>query len=176
LRCSIWAACLSVRRRRAALDVENPERNRLEIDAKDDSVVADAPAKGSMPGKLHHIAGKRIGGMASSAAMMRSWSAAGTRLRFLPARLLTATAQFIVELAQVGKAAFAKFLAAGRDRGDILGCRLLLPKQGGALLHRAGVGSPNVVPQRLAHEFGARAMLFPAHAFEFVRHPRRQGY
>src|SRR5580704_8074010 len=82
----------------------------------------------------------------------------------------------MAELAQVYKTTFAKFLAALLDRGDFLGCRLLFPEDGDPLLHRAGVGNADVVPQRLAHEFRACAMLFPAHAFKLACHCGRQRY
>ncbi len=52
---------LSISRRCPALDVEDADRKRLEIDAKDDSVVSDAPAECILAGEFHHIARKRIG-------------------------------------------------------------------------------------------------------------------
>jgi hypothetical protein len=52
---------LAIRRRCPALDVEDADRNCLEIDAKDDSVVSDAPAECNLAGELRHVARKRIG-------------------------------------------------------------------------------------------------------------------
>jgi len=52
---------LPIRRRCPALDVEDADRKSLEIDAKDDPVVPDAPAECILAGEFHHIARKRIG-------------------------------------------------------------------------------------------------------------------
>lgn len=114
--------------------------------------------------------------MASSAAMMRCWSTAGTRLRFLRARLLTVTTQLIVKLAQIDKVALTKFPTALLDCGDLLGFRLLFSKLTNSRLHRTGVGDADVMPQRFADEFGARAVLLAADAFKFGGHRGRQRY
>jgi hypothetical protein len=105
---------------------------------------------------------------------MRRWSTAGTRLRFLRARLLTVTAQLMIKFVQVDKIAFAKFLAGLLDSGDLFGLRLVFPKLPNSLLYRTGVGDANVMPQRIAHEFGTRAVLLAADALKLVRHCGRE--
>ncbi len=55
---SYW---LAIRRRCSALDVEDADRKRPEIDAEDDPVISNAPAESLLAGELHHIAHKRIG-------------------------------------------------------------------------------------------------------------------
>ena len=51
---------LPVRRRCSALNIDDANRQGLEVDPKDDPVIADASAKGVLTCEFHHIAGERI--------------------------------------------------------------------------------------------------------------------
>lgn len=51
---------LPLRRRCSALNIDDANRQGLEVDPKDDPVIADASAKGVLTCEFHHIAGERI--------------------------------------------------------------------------------------------------------------------
>src|SRR6266568_7387328 len=114
--------------------------------------------------------------MTLSAAMMRAWSAAGTRLRLFRARLLTAMAQLMAELLQRYKLALGKLLVAFLDCGDLVSRRKFLRQTADLLSDIPGLSRADVMPQRLAHQFGASPMFLSPNTLELVRHFRRERY
>lgn len=108
--------------------------------------------------------------MASIAAIIRSLSAAGTRLRFLRALLLSAIVQIMAELFKGYELALAKILAAFPDCSDFLGRWLFFREFRNPVFYALGIDSPNVVAKRFPHEFGACAVLFLSDTLKLVRH------
>src|ERR1700674_2475934 len=114
--------------------------------------------------------------MVLSAAMMRAWSAAGTRFRFLRVRSLTAMVQLMAELLQRYKLALGQLPAAFLDCGDLVSRWQFLRQTADPLLDIPGFSRTHVMPQRLAYELGASPMFFSPNTLKLVRHFRRERY
>jgi hypothetical protein len=61
------------------------------------------------------------------------------------------------------------------DRRRLLGARIIFGECGGARAQPFHIGVADILPQRLAYELGAGAMLASANAIELFRHRGRQG-
>jgi hypothetical protein len=70
--------------------------------------------------------------------------------------------------------ALPEFTMTGRDRFELVGACLVLGELAHAGFKRLSHGMAHVPAKRLAHQFGAGAMLGPAYALKLPRHLGRE--